>query len=334
MVQGVAPKNRTYVFDYDAESLREHEATDINDCIPYKETDSVTWINVDNVPPVSFLEELRLGFDLHPVIVDDILTLHQRPKIEVLDKYVFIRLKTIRFDAEVKKMRHEQISMVLAPRFVLTFQQGVSGDPFDGVRNLIRKEGGRSRSQGTDYLCYELVEAVVEDFFSVLEHVSQRIEELEQHIVRDPSASVLHALNTLKRELLGLRKAAWPIREIITHLERAEIPMVRETTRIYLRDSYTKLIHVTESIEIYREMISSLQDFYHLRINSRTNDVMKFLTIIATIFMPLTLLASIYGMNFTYLPALDARWAPGAITLVMIVIALGMLAFFRKKGWI
>ena len=334
MAQGAAPANRTYVFDYDVKSLREHEAPDINDCILYKETDSVTWINVDNVPPISFLEELRLGFDLHPVIIDDILTLHQRPKIEVLDKYVFIRLKTIRFDAQTRKMRHEQISVVLAPRFVLTFQQGVSGDPFDGVRNLIRKEGSRIRSQGTDYLCYELLEAVVEDFFSVLEHVSLRIDELERHIVRDPSTSVLHALNTLKSELLSLRKAAWPIREIITHLERAEIPMIRETTRIYLRDSYTKLIHVTESLEIYRETISSLQDFYHLRVNSRTNEVMKFLTIIATIFMPLTLLASIYGMNFTYLPALDARWAPAAITFVMVLIALIMLAFFRKKGWI
>lgn len=334
MAQGAALANRTYVFDYDAESLREHEAPDINDCIPYKETDSVTWINVDSVPPISFLEKLRLGFDLHPVVVDDILTLHQRPKIEVLERYVFIRLKTVRFDTEVKKMKQEQISIVLAPRFVLTFQQGVSGDPFDGVRTLIRKAGSRIRSQGTDYLCYELVEAIVEDFFSVLERVSLRIDELEQHIVRDPSARVLHALNTLKRELLGLRKAAWPIREIITHLERAEVPMIHETTRIYLRDSYTKLIHVTESIEIYREMISSLQDFYHLRVNSRTNEVMKFLTIIATIFMPLTLLASIYGMNFKYLPALDARWAPAAITSVMVLVALGMLAFFRKRGWI
>lgn len=334
MSEGGHRANRTYVFDYDAETLREHDVANINDCIAYKESDSVTWINVDNVPPVSFLEELRLGFELHPVVVDDILTLHQRPKIEVLDKYVFVRLKTVRFDAPAKKMKHEQISIVLAPHFVMTFQQGVAGDPFDGVRDLIRKKGTRIRSQGTDYLCYELIESVVEDFFTVLEHVSRRIDELEQHIVRDPSAGVLHTLNTLKRELLSLRKAAWPIREIITHLERGDTAMIRETTRIYLRDSYTKLIQVTESIEIYREMISSLQDFYHLRVNSRTNEVMKLLTIIATIFMPLTLIVGFFGMNFTRLPALNASWAPGAVSLGMIALALGMLAFFKKKDWI
>lgn len=326
--------NRIHVFDYNKGSLTEKEATNINECIPYKDTDSVTWINIDRVPPIEFVEKLRLGFDLHPVIEDDILALHQRPKVEILDDYLFVRLRMFHLDHHAKKARSEQVSIVVAKRFLITFQQGIAGDTFELVRTLIRKDNHRIRTAGTDYLCYELIDSMVLGFFDILEHISNRIEHIEREIVRDINPRSLQSLNTLKSELIGLRRAAWPLREVITQLERSPSPLVKDDTRIYLRDVYTKLIQVTESLEIYREMISSLQDFYHLRVNSKTNDVMKVLTVITTIFMPLSFVVGFYGMNFAHLPGAQSPMGPFYVFVALLVITIAMLGVFIYKRWL
>ena len=211
MKQDVQP-NHVQVFDYGPSTFEEKSTLDINECIPYKDTDTVTWINVDSVPPISFLQELRLGFDLHPVIESDIQTLNQRPKVEILENYLFLRLKMVYFDERVKKVKHEQVSMVVAPRFLITFQQGVTGDVFEPVRALIRSKDHRILSQGTDFLCYELIDAMVSGFFGVLEHIGTRIEHLEQEIHRQTHHRSLRSLDALKRELLNLRRASWPLR--------------------------------------------------------------------------------------------------------------------------
>lgn len=328
-----AQRNTMHVFDYDAASLSERDTKNVNECIPFKDTDSVTWINVDRVPPFQALEELRLGFDLHPVVEEDIVVLDQRPKAEVQDAYIFVRLKMLRPDKEGKVIS-EQVSMVVARHFLLTFQEGIAGDTFEPVRSLIRKADHRIRTQGTDYLAYELIDSVATGFFDVLEDVNERLDVLEKQIAHDPSSKHLHSLFTMKRDLLSLRKAAWPLREIVSSLERSATPLIDQSTKIYLRDLFTKLIQVTDTADVYREMLTSVQDMYHLRVNSRTNDVMKMLTVITTTFMPLTFIASIYGMNFSHLPGLDARWGPLVVLLTMAAIGTMMVSFFRNKGWV
>jgi magnesium transporter len=326
-------ENQVHVFDYSPSTLEEKNTNDINECIPYKDTNTVTWINVDSAPPIHFLEKLRLGFELHPVIENDILATQQRPKLEVLDKYLFFRTKMMRVDA-MRKIHQEQISMVVAQRFLLTFQEGVKGDTFEPVRTLIRNGEHRIRKHGTDYLCYELIDSVVDGYFEVLELCSTRIDEVEREIVRDINPKSLRALDSLRRELMTLRKTAWPMREIITNIERDSSTLIKSGTQIYFRNVFTKLVQVTENIDTYREMISSLQDFYHMKVNGRTNEVMKFLTVITTIFMPLTLFVGYFGSNFTHLPFIDSPYAPGASLLAMAGLVVAMLAYFKYKQWL
>lgn len=326
--------NRVHVFDYGSTAFEEKETRDINECVRYKDTDTVTWINIDSAPPVSFLRELRLGFDLHPVIEQDILTLNQRPKVEILDKYIFLRLKMLRVEAGARRIKHEQVSFVVAPRFVITFQQGLRGDVFDHVREAIRSDDHRIRTTGTDYLAYELLDAIVDGFFDVLDFCSTRIDEIEKEIIRDINPHSLRSLDALKREIMHLRKTAWPLRELLSTLERTGSSLVRPETQIYFRDVLAKLAQVTENADMYREMASSLQDFYHMRVNSRTNEVMKFLTVITTIFMPLTLFVGFFGVNFTYLPFVDHLYAPVISLGAMAVLAVGMLMYFKYKEWL
>lgn len=325
--------NQVHVFDFSPSSFEEKDTTDINECIPYKDTDTVTWINVDSAPPIHFLEKLRLGFELHPVIESDILATEQRPKLETLDKYLFFRTKMFRVD-DARKIHQEQISMVVAQRFLLTFQEGVKGDTFEPVRALIRSGEHRIRKHGTDYLCYELIDSIVDGFFEVLELSGTRIDEIEHEIVRDINPKSLRALDHLKRELMTLRKIAWPMREIITNIERGASPLIKSSTQIYFRNVLTKLVQVTENIDTNREMISGLQDFYHMKVNGRTNEVMKFLTIITTIFMPLTLFVGFFGVNFTHLPFVESPYAPGGSLLIMAGLVIGMLTYFKYKQWL
>ncbi len=224
--------------------------------------------------------------------------------------------------------------MVVAERFLLTFQQGVKGDTFEPVRVLIRNGEHRIRKHGTDYLCYELIDSIVDGFFEVLDECSTRIDEVEREIVRDMNSRSLRTLDHLKRELMALRKTAWPMREIMTSLERRNSPLVKSSTQIYFRNVFTKLVQVTENIDTYREMISSLQDFYHMKVNSRTNEVMKFLTVITTIFMPLTLFVGFYGANFSHLPYVDHPAAPLVSLIAMASLAASMLVYFKYKRWL
>lgn len=335
------PRQRTLkdnlisVIDYSETHLEEKETYDLADCVRYKDTPEVTWINIDNVPPLAFLSELGLGFDLHPVILEDITNPHQRPKIEILDDYIYLVLKMLTpGKTGGRSFTSEQVSIVMASKFVITLQQGVRGDAFDHPRELIRKEKTRIRSLGTDYLVYELIDGIVGNYFKVLEDFGERIEDLETELIKNPNQKTLRSIYALKREILGLRKAIWPLREVVDVLERGDSSLIKKGTRIYLRDIYDRVVQAMDTLETYRDMASGMLDIYLSSVSNRLNSVMKILTIITTIFMPLSFLAGLYGMNFVYMPGIDSPIGFDMMVGVMAMVFIGMLLFFRKKGWL
>ncbi len=334
-VSAVVKKNKITIFDYNAKHFEEIETSGIKDAIKYKDKQTVTWVNIDNVPPAEFLNELGLGFDLHPVVLEDIENLNQRPKVETLEGYIYVVLKMLTLDEAGHKIKTEQVSLIIADKFLITFQQGITGDTFESVRRLIRKDGTRTRSSGTDYLGYELIESIVAGYFQILEAFEDRIEQIEEELHKNPTSKTVRSLHQLKREILNLRKLVWPLREVINILERGDFPLIKKTTRIYLRDVYDRIVQVIDTIESYRDILSSMLDLYLSTVSQRTNAVMKMLTIITTIFMPLSFLASVYGMNFT-ISMPGVHWVYGFPTMlvVMALISVAMLNFFRRKKWL
>ena len=326
--------NNITVFDYDENNFIEKKVQTIQECIAFKNTPTITWINVDNVPPADFLNELGLGFELHPVILEDITNTKQRSKIEIMDDYICIVLKMLYPDPNGKKNLSEQLSIIIADKFVLSFQQGVKGDVFDKIREHIRQPKTKIRQSGTDYLAYRLMDEIVNGYFHILETFGEKIETLEEELITNPNPKTLKTLHGLKREMIRLRKYAWPMREVINSLERGDSLLIKKHTNIYLRDLYEHTIQVIDTIETYRDMLSSMLDVYLSSVSNKLNSVMKILTIITTIFMPLSFLAGLYGMNFKYMPGLYWFWGFPIMSGIMLTVCLIMLEFFRRKNWI
>jgi magnesium transporter len=267
-------------------------------------------------------------------VMEDIMNTEQRPKIEDFDDYIFVVLKMLYYDNDEEEIKAEQISIIVRSNFVLSFQER-EGDIFNPLRDRIRNAKGRVRKMGPDYLAYCLLDAIVDNYFVVLEKLGEQIEGMEEELVTNPTPVTLQRIHNLKREMIFLRKSVWPLREVVSRLERGESPLIKESTGIYLRDVYDHTIQVIDTIETYRDMLSGMLDIYLSSISNRMNQVMKVLTIIATIFIPLTFVAGIYGMNFEYMPELKWHWFyPKAFWLVMIGIAGVMLVYFRRKRWL
>lgn len=330
---------RIIIIDYNEQNFEEKQVEKIEECFPFKTTSSVSWINIDGLHEVEVIEKLGRQFELHPLILEDILNTGQRPKLEDFDKYIFIVLKMLSYDGEKESIEAEQVSLVLGRNFVISFQERI-GDVFEQIRNRIRNAKGRIRKMGPDYLCYALMDAVVDNYFAILEKVGEKIESMEEKLVADPSEKTLQDIHKLKREMIFLRKSVWPLRELISGLQRIESSLINESTGVYLRDVYDHTIQVIDTVESFRDMISGMLDIYLSSISNKMNAVMKVLTIIATIFIPLTFIAGIYGMNFNpekspfNMPELNWYWGYPAIGLVMVVIVFVMLIYFRKKKWL
>ncbi len=326
-------KPRIRVIDYDSVQLEEREAETIEECFPYRDKLTVSWINIDGLHDVGVIEKVGNHFGLHPLLLEDILNTEQRPKLEDYGDYLFIVLKMLYYEEEENKIRAEQLSLILGPNIVISFQERV-GDAFNPVRERIRNGKGRIRKVGVDYLAYALVDAIVDNYFIILEKFGERIEELEEELVTDPTEKTLQEIHELKREMVFLRKSVWPLRELISGLERGESSLVHESTRIYLRDVYDHTIQVVDTIETFRDMLSGMLDIYLSSTSNKMNEVMKVLTIIATIFIPLTFVAGIYGMNFEGMPELSWHWGYPIVLLSMFVIVALMLIYFRRKRWL
>lgn len=324
---------RISYIDYDLDNFQEKQVSDIEECIRFKNTSTVTWINIDGLHESGLIERLGSEFELHPLILEDILSTVQRPKFEEYEKNIFIVLRMLSYDEENHIIQSEQVSLVLGSNFVLSFQETV-GDVFEPIRERIRNCKGRIRKAGPDYLMYALLDAIVDSYFSILEKLGEKIELLEKEVLSAPGNETAEQIHSLKREMIYLRRCIWPLRELISGLQRCESSLISESTNLYLRDTYDHTIQVIDTVESFRDITSGMIDIYLSSLSNRMNAVMKVLTIIATIFIPLTFIAGIYGMNFRYMPELEWRWGYPLILLLMLAVVLCMLIYFRRKKWI
>ncbi|MFC1857573.1 magnesium/cobalt transporter CorA [Thermodesulfobacteriota bacterium] len=326
-------KARITVTDYDLGKLREKTLEDIAECYPLKDEPTTTWINIDGMHDIDLIEKIGSHFQIHPLVLEDIVNTGQRPKVEDFEDYLFIVIKMLYHDKENDEVKSEQISLILGPHYLITFQE-IEGDVFHQVRDRIRRGRGRIRKGGSDYLAYALIDAIVDEYFAILELLGEKIEALEEELHSDPTQEILQRIHNLKHNMIYMRKQIWPLREIVTALRKAEFGLVQEATGIFFADVYDHTIQVIDTIESFRDILSGMMDLYLSAISNRMNEVMKVLTIIATIFIPLTFLAGIYGMNFKYMPELEWHWAYPAVWVLMILVTVFMVFYFRKKKWL
>lgn len=319
------------VIDYDENSYEETELEAVTDCRLFREKPTVTWVNVDGVHRVDVLEELGECFGLHPLVLEDIANTDQRPKTEDFGNYLFVVLKMLNYAGD--EVGTEQVSLILGPNYVLSFQER-EGDVFDAVRERIRNAKGRIRKTGPDYLAYALLDAVVDNYFVILERIGEKVGLLEDELAENPKPETLQNVHELKREMIILRKSVWPLREVVNGLIRDDSKLVHESTGVFLKDVYDHTIQVIDAVETYRDVLSGMLDLYLSTVSNRMNEVMKVLTIIATIFIPLTFVAGIYGMNFQFMPELGWHWSYPLVWLVMVTVAVLMVLFFRRKRWL
>lgn len=319
--------------DYDETQFQVRETETLEECYPFKDRPTIIWINIDGIHEIETLEKLGDCFGLHPLTLEDILNTDQRPKIEDYGEYIFIVLKMLYPDDDTGEILSEQVSLVLGKNFVISFQER-EGDIFNSVRERIRSGKGRIRKMGADYLVYSLLDSIVDNYFIILEKLGERIEFLEEKLIINPVPETINLIHKLKREMIFLRRSVWPLREVIGSIERGESSLIKGSTNIYLRDVYDHTIQVIDTIETFRDILSGMLDIYLSSVSNRLNAVMKVLTIIATIFMPLTFIAGIYGMNFKYMPELEWRLGYPVILLTMVSIGVLMLVSFRKKKWL
>jgi magnesium transporter len=324
---------RISLMNYDPANLLEKQLPAIEASFPYRDTPPVTWINVDGLHEIDVIEKIGVHFGIHPLVLEDILNTGQRTKAEEFDNYIYIVLKMLVFDETVNHITAEQVSLILGPHFLISFQEK-EGDVFNFVRERIRKARGRIRKSGCDYLAYALMDAVVDHYFVILEKLGDKIERLEEQLLEEPTPRILEDIHHLKREMIFFRKQVWPLREVINSLIKDPSELIQETTHIFLRDVYDHTIQVIDTIESFRDLLSGLSDLYLSTVSNRMNEVMKFLTIIATIFIPLTFVAGIYGMNFEFMPELKWPWAYPALWLLLIMISVSMLFWLKRKNWL
>jgi magnesium transporter len=326
-------KVKITIIDYDPKNYQEKEVERIEECFPFKDKPTVTWINIDGLQEVEIVQKIGTYFGIHPLVLEDIVHTGQRPKAEDLGDYLFIVLKMIYHDENEDEIMGEQVSLILGQNYVISFQER-EGDVFNPIRERIRNAKGRIRKTGADYLAYALVDAIVDQYFLVLEKFGEKIESLEEELVTNPTPETLQVIHTLKKNLIFLRKSVWPVREVISSLERGESSLIKKPTGIYLRDVYDHTIQVIDTIETYRDMVSGMLDIYLSSVSNRMNEVMKVLTMIATIFIPLTFIAGIYGMNFKFMPELEWHWGYPTALIIMLSIVAFMVMYFRRKRWL
>ena len=325
---------RVDLVEYDDGHLEKRQITSLETCLVRKPSPAVTWINVDGLEDLKVLQHFGECYGIHPLVLEDILATDQRPKAADYGEYLYVVLKMIVLDDASGEIKSEQVSMVLGENYLISLQEGLEGDVFEQVRARLTNEKARLRLMGPDFLLHALLDVIVDNYFLVLEKLADRIEEVEDELIENPTTATVHAIYKLKRQMLFLHKAVWPLREAVSGLQRRDSQLIRDTTVIYLRDLYDHTAQVLDTLETLREMLSGMLDIYLSSVSNRLNEVMKVLTIIATIFMPLSFLVGLYGMNFKYMPELEWHFGYALVLLLSASIAGGMLVYFRKKRWI
>ena len=324
---------RITIIDYDETHLQEEEAQTIEACVPFIDTESVTWIQIEGIHEISIIEEIGECFGVNPLLLEDMMNPTHLPKMEVYEDYVFILLKNLDYNAASPSVSREQISLIIGPNFVVSLQENHS-EIFTSIRNRLQNAQGRIRRMQSGYLAYALIDVIVDHYFIVLDEINERIQALEDEIMKDPSPEVLTKINVLRGEQQLLRRPILPLRDVLIEILDDDIRLLGENTQPYFHDVYDHLIQVIQMLEMIRSTVSGLFDVYTSAVSHRMNEVMKVLTIVATFFIPLTFIAGIYGMNFKFMPELETQWGYPIVLLVMLSVSIGMFIFFKCKKWL
>ncbi len=324
-------KSKINLIRYSETFFEEKEISSIKDFCFENDKKEIAWLNVDGLQDIKLFEDIGELFGLHPLVLEDILNTDQRPKMEDYGAYIYLVLKNF-YEQEGEGLQSDQISVILGKDFVLSFLERES-KIFGSIKEKIGKSKGRIRKEGADYLTHALIDSIVDNYFIVLENLEEKIEVLEDDLVKKPTQSTLHDIHMFKRELIMLGKSLWPLREAINSLERSDSPLINKSIVVYFKDIYDHTIAIIDTVETFKDMLSGMLDIYLSTVSNRLNEVTKVLTVIATIFMPLTFIAGVYGMNFRYMPELEWRWGYFGALGVMLVVALLMVFYFKKKKW-
>lgn len=321
------------LMDYTLDDFEERTIERIEEAFPYRDKDSITWINIDGVHDTELIKKVGNEFNIHPLTLEDIVSTKQRPKMEDHGHYIYTVVKMIYLDEDQDHIKIEQISLIMGDNYLISFQEE-KGDVFDPIRKRIKAGKNLLRRSKSDFLAYSLIDIIVDNYFVILERLGERIDEIEAEVIEEPEEETLEDIQDLKRNLIFMRKSVWFLRETISRYERSESELLDASLNIYFRDVYDHTVQVVESVETFRDMLSGVLDIYLSSVSNKMNEVMKVLTIIATIFIPLTFVAGIYGMNFKNMPELTWQYGYLGVWILMVVLTIFMIRYFRKKDWL
>jgi magnesium transporter len=321
-----------YVYDYDAENIHEERLSKVSDCFLYKHSAKVTWINIDGLRRKD-IEEVCNNYNIHQLIQEDILSIGQRPKVDEMDGVIFCLLNMLYFNERDAVVEAEQISIVLGKNYVLSFQEDASRDVFNPLRDRLQFRSNKIRQNAADYLFYTLIDLIVDNYFIVMEKLSEKIEVLEEDIVRLPNNRTLGKINQLRKEMIVLKRNISPVRDLVNGILRSESDLLEERTEKYFKDVYDHIVQATDLAENYRDMMMNLHDLYLSNVNLKMNEVMKVMAIVTCLLAPATVIGGMFGMNFDIIPYAHHKWGFYLACSLMVMIPLAMLYFFRKRGW-
>ena len=325
--------SRMQLIDYSSDTIEEESIESVEEILPYIDKTTVTWLNVEGLGDVDLIASIGYALNIHPLVLEDILNTHQRPRFEEFDNYLYMVLKKLALEGEGFSVGYEQISILVLDNFVVTFKEKPD-DTFTPLKERLENGKGRLRSLGSDYLAYGILDSIVDQGFAILDSLDEIVESTEEKLLGNPSTDTLVTIQRLKRELIHMRKSVSPLREMLAAIVRTDSVLIQEKTNIYFRDVYDHVLRIHESIDSHRDMLSSLLDIYISSVNNRMNEVMKVLTVFASIFIPLTFIAGIYGMNFEYMPELKWKWAYPTLWTSFVIIPVVLIIYFRRKKWL
>lgn len=325
-------KITTTVYDYNIDSFKEHELTEVEHCFPFKNNDHVAWINIDGLRKAD-VEKVCEHYEVHPLIVEDILSVSQRPKMDEVDEIMYCLLNMLYFNDKDCTVEQEQISIILGRGFVLTFQEDPERDVFNPIRDKLRHAHSKLRQRSADYLCYSMLDLIVDNYFLVMEKLGEKIEVLEEEVIRESDKQSLNRINELRKEMIVLKRNIAPVRDLVAGIIRSESDLLDDNTTKYFKDVHDHIIQAHDLSENYRDVMMSMQDLYINNVNLRMNEVMKVMAIVTCLLAPATVIGGIFGMNFDFIPTMHNKWGFYTAVGLMLSIPAGMLIIFKRRGW-
>jgi magnesium transporter len=335
LLNNQTPKAALHIIHYDLNSYEESEIKNLSEINAYLDKPAVSWLDIDGTQCDNTIKFFTDKLNLHSLLVEDLRDHNHRPKIDEYDNHLFVMVKMLGFNDRIGRIKTEQVSFIVGKNYLISFQEtGKKGDVFESIRTRLKSPQSRLRKFGSDYLLYALLDVIIDNYFVILEKIGEKIEGLESDIINQPSTEKLNEIYLLKRELIQLRRSVWPLREVISRLDKDDSDFISDPIHPYIRESYDHSIQVIETLESYRDILSGLIDIYLSSLSNKMNSVMKVLTVISTIFMPLTFIVGIYGMNFKNMPELSMHDGYYGVLVVCAVIVGVMLFYFKRKKWL